>query len=200
MAIDPDVRPAPPTDADTVARTLAAAFADDPVMAWAFPDDRQRRIGVMFRFVVPAIDLAKGVSTTVSEHEAVALWRRPGDDGDPGYWDRVGNELATEIDGPLDRIDELGSLMAAHHPHDREHWYLSAIGVRPDAQGRGLGTVLLAHTLAIADAEGSPAYLEATSPRSRALYARFGFEVMGEFAPRGGPPLWPMWRAPSPAN
>ena len=198
MTLEAGVRTAQADEADLVARTLAEAFTDDPVMSWAFPDDRARRVGVMFRYVVPAIDLAKGVSTTVSDHDAVALWRRPGDDGDRGYWDRVGLQFATELDAPLDRMDELGRLMNAHHPHDREHWYLPAIGVRPDAQGRGLGSVLLAHTLAIADAAGQPAYLEATSPRSRALYARFGFEELGEpFAPAGGPPLGPMWRDPA---
>ncbi len=196
MTLDPAVRAVVADEAGDVARTLAAAFADDPVMSWAFPDDRQRRIGVMMQFIVPSIDLGAGACTTVSDHDAVALWRRPGDHGDPTYWDRVGLELARGIDGPLDRIDELGRLMNAHHPHDREHWYLPVIGVRPDAQGRGLGSILLAHTLAIADAERSAAYLEATSPRSRALYARFGFEVIGEFAPTGGPPLWPMWRDP----
>ncbi len=47
------------------------------------------------------------------------------------------------------------------------------------------------------DAEGIPAYLEASTVRSRALYERHGFEVTGEFNfPSGGPPLWQMWREP----
>ena len=47
------------------------------------------------------------------------------------------------------------------------------------------------------DAEGIPAYLEASTVRSRALYERHGFEVTGEFnLPSGGPPLWQMWREP----
>ena len=48
-----------------------------------------------------------------------------------------------------------------------------------------------------ADAEGMPAYLEASSARGRSLYAQFGFEVLAEFVPAdGAPPLWAMWREP----
>jgi hypothetical protein len=48
------------------------------------------------------------------------------------------------------------------------------------------------------DAEKVPAYLEATSPRNRALYERHGFEVTEEFTlgPES-PPLWRMWRPPN---
>jgi hypothetical protein len=45
------------------------------------------------------------------------------------------------------------------------------------------------------DAESLPAYLESSTPRSRALYQRNGFDVTGEMdLPRGGPPVWLMWR------
>jgi hypothetical protein len=47
-----------------------------------------------------------------------------------------------------------------------------------------------------ADAEGMPAYLEATSPLNRRLYERHGFEVTQEFVLPKGPPMWAMWREP----
>jgi ribosomal protein S18 acetylase RimI-like enzyme len=73
------------------------------------------------------------------------------------------------------------------------------IGVDPTGQGRGLGSALISHTLARADAEEMPAYLDATSERSVPLYERHGFEVTEEFhLPKGGPPLWRMWRDPQP--
>jgi hypothetical protein len=47
------------------------------------------------------------------------------------------------------------------------------------------------------DAQRAPAYLEASTPRSRELYRRHGFEVTGEFnLPSGGPSVWQMWREP----
>ena len=48
-----------------------------------------------------------------------------------------------------------------------------------------------------ADADGLPAYHEATSPRNRALYERHGYVNQGELVlPDGGPTLWRMWRDP----
>ena len=73
------------------------------------------------------------------------------------------------------------------------------MGVDPQWQGRGLGSKLMRPALETLDAQGMPAYLEASTPRSRALYERHGFTVTGEFnLPSGGPTLWQMWREPSP--
>ena len=46
------------------------------------------------------------------------------------------------------------------------------------------------------DADGMPAYLEATTQRNRALYLRHGFEDYGVIVLPGGPPMWQMWREP----
>jgi hypothetical protein len=51
--------------------------------------------------------------------------------------------------------------------------------------------------LDVADRRGEPAYLEATSPRNRALYERHGFEVVDELRTGDCPPLWGMWRKPN---
>jgi ribosomal protein S18 acetylase RimI-like enzyme len=86
--------------------------------------------------------------------------------------------------------------MDNHHPH-QPHEYLWFLGVVPAAQGRGVGSALITPVLERADEAGYPAYLEATSPRNRALYERHGFRAGAPFAVAGGPPLWPMWRDPA---
>ncbi len=87
--------------------------------------------------------------------------------------------------------------MEGRHPRRPSHWYLAVMGVAPEWQGRGLGTALMRPALETLDAEGLPAYLEASTPRSRALYQRNGFAVTGEFnLPGDGPPIWQMWRDP----
>ena len=43
-----------------------------------------------------------------------------------------------------------------------------------------------------------PAYLEANDPRNRDLYLRHGYTSRPEIRLPGGPPLWPLWRAPQP--
>jgi GNAT superfamily N-acetyltransferase len=190
--------PAAPSDLDEFVRTLTAAFLDDPVMHWAFPDDavRARRLPVMWRYVAGGIYLPRGACTTLPGHDAVAIWGPPGAATGDEFWEEHGARFAEDMEGDLERMNALGESMAEHHPHDHDHWYLLAIGTRPEAQGGGLGSVLLAHTLATADELRQPAYLEATSTRSRALYERFGFEAIAPFSPEGCPPLWGMWREP----
>jgi ribosomal protein S18 acetylase RimI-like enzyme len=87
----------------------------------------------------------------------------------------------------VERLDE-------HHPGE-PCWYLPFIGVDPPCQGRGYGSRLLVHGLTRCDRDHLPAYLEATSARSRALYERHGFVVTGEIQAGDSPPLWPMMRA-----
>lgn len=66
--------------------------------------------------------------------------------------------------------------------------------MRPEAQGTGVGALLLRRGLARADAEGMPAYLEATNRRNAALYAGHGFQALGLVTSPGYPEIIPMWR------
>jgi hypothetical protein len=94
------------------------------------------------------------------------------------------------INGVFEQMDE-------YHP-TAAHWYLPLTRVDPIAQGRRLGCTLLQHALAICD--GLPAYLEATSPRSRNLYSRHGFNVVGVIEAGSSPPLGAMLREPASEN
>ena len=59
-----------------------------------------------------------------------------------------------------------------------------------------MGSALMRHVLAEGDATGLPAYLEATTPRNRMLYERYGFEATGVIQQGASPPMWPMVRQP----
>jgi hypothetical protein len=72
------------------------------------------------------------------------------------------------------RLEPPPPWLQAHGPF----LYVSVMGVRPDQQGRGLGTSLLAFLCDRADAAGLHCYIEATSPRNQALYERFGFRLL----------------------
>nr|QQZ52074.1 GNAT family N-acetyltransferase [Phenylobacterium glaciei] len=49
------------------------------------------------------------------------------------------------------------------HPMARPHAYLWFLGVRPEAQGLGVGSRMLKAGLAKVDAAGLPAYLESSN-------------------------------------
>jgi GNAT superfamily N-acetyltransferase len=96
----------------------------------------------------------------------------------------------------LPRVLRAIATLEARHPREL-HYYLPVVGVDPEWQGRGLGSAVLAPVLERCDREGMPAFLEASTPRNRALYERHGFAVSEEFKlGRTAPPLWRMWREP----
>jgi RimJ/RimL family protein N-acetyltransferase len=76
------------------------------------------------------------------------------------------------------------------------HYYIRWVGVATSFQGQGLGTALLRPTLDRCDREGLPAYLQASTERSAALYERLGFVHLGELQVPDGPRFWPMRRPP----
>lgn len=86
-------------------------------------------------------------------------------------------------------------LVGERRPSDIPHWHLAQTVVVPELRGRGLGGALLRHQLRHVDARGAAAYLEASSPRNRALYERYGFLPLGvPVELPGGPRIQPMWR------
>jgi ribosomal protein S18 acetylase RimI-like enzyme len=195
-----EIRPLAPSQAPDAARALALAFQDDPVMSWCFPNpDRRRRILCAgFFLFLHRVWLPDGESFTSADGAGAACWVAPG---------RRHLEPRRQL-GLLPSLVRIGgvrsprflrlmALIERKHPAEREHWYLPAVGVRPDSQGQGLGSQLMFPMLSRCDEQGLPAYLEASSPRNRALYERHGFEVTEELKlPRSGPPLWLMWREP----
>ena len=98
--------------------------------------------------------------------------------------------------GAIGRALTISGILEKHHP-DTPHYYLFAVGVRPEHQGKGLGGSLLREGLKRADAEGALAYLENSNPKNTPLYERHGFRVTAPVAlPSGAPPLLSMLRAP----
>jgi ribosomal protein S18 acetylase RimI-like enzyme len=68
---------------------------------------------------------------------------------------------------------------------------MDLVAVHPSARGRGLGSQLVEHGLALARREGLPAFLETAQQSNVSYYERFGFRVIGEEkAPDGGPTIW----------
>nr|WP_239092221.1 GNAT family N-acetyltransferase [Streptomyces sp. SID14478] len=186
---------------------LDEAFMDDPVSGWVFPGEayrRARHARLMGEFTDAT--LAEGYVDLTEDGSAAALWVEfpdaphaeadapPAEEGEP---EDVPAQVRAAVDPDNERIEEIVRLMEDVHPADRAHAYLWMIGVRPGRQGEGLGTALMTPVLERCDREGLPAYLEASSVTSRALYERLGFVFTGTAVELpDGPSLWPMWREP----
>ncbi|MER5772775.1 GNAT family N-acetyltransferase [Streptomyces sp. NPDC002039] len=192
-----EIRQADRSDRDAVARLLDLAFRDDPVSGWVFPDP-EHRAAVHGKFLGVFVDvaLADGRIDYATDGSAAALWLRiPA--GEPEGEDEVPARMRAVADPDNERCELVGRLTGEVHPTSEEHEYLLMIAVAPDRQGEGLGTELMRPVLERCDREGLPAYLEASSERSKGLYERLGWESTGTSVrlPEG-PLMWPMWRKP----
>ncbi|WP_214367960.1 GNAT family N-acetyltransferase [Pseudonocardia sp. H11422] len=191
------VRAMDAADTHVVSAVLAGTFADDPVFCWMIPDAarRERMLPGIFTLFARAYE-PLGASHVVDGGTGAALWAPPGQQAFP---DEEADEFAGRIEqiagADTARIFEVVALLEGQHPHT-PCYYLNLLGVDPALRGGGLGSALLAIALRRCDEEGQPAYLEATSPDNRRLYARHGFEVVSEIELPDGPSLWPMWRDP----
>ena len=174
--------------------TLLVAFASDPVNRWVYPDtDRYLAHFPELLQLVCADAFAAGTADQTAHGEGAAMWLPPGTPSDDdALVDLVQRSVRVE------RHDEVFAFLERlndHHPTG-PHWYLPFMGVDPCHQGQGHGSWLLEHGLARSDRDRLPAYLDATTPRNRALYERHGFQVVGEVRGGGSPPMWAMLRPP----
>ena len=153
----------------------------------------ERAFGAFFKHAV----LPHG-EAWLEESGGVALWTPPGAWNvgayhmlamGPALLAAVGARRALARAVAAQRVQE-------RHPK-KPHWYLFAIGVEPERQGRGIGSALLRVVLERCDADRAPAYLEASTETNARLYERHGFAVTEEFRMASdAPPVWLMWREP----
>jgi ribosomal protein S18 acetylase RimI-like enzyme len=191
-----DVREGGVADTAQLSATLADAFAADPILQWLAPSERNdRRLRRLLEVELAYYVFRAGRVLTTADFRGASL------ELPPGKW-----EMAVPLSAVLGFVRALGrrmsrakrlqTLFEEHHPGE-PHYYIRYLGVATRFQGRGLGTALLQPTLERCDREGVPAYLEASTERSAALYERLGFVHVGELRVPDGPPFWPMRRPPA---
>jgi ribosomal protein S18 acetylase RimI-like enzyme len=195
----PGVRRAGAADLPGLARMLTRAFDDDPVARWACPrDDLRPWMLERFHGARDRQMLRAGEIWMSEGGESAAVWARP---------DAWRSSIRDDLDfarsalrpsllrrAPLIGYGLLG--VERRHPPQPPHWYLATLGTEPAAQGRGLGTAVLAPVLEGCDRDGVAAYLESSKERNIDYYARFGFRVTEELRLPRGPRIWLMWRDP----
>jgi GNAT superfamily N-acetyltransferase len=178
---------------------LVRAFDDDPVSNYMFAGRRRRHFGLhsFFTSELRHNYMPHRHVYVTEDLSGAALWGPP---------DRVRHPVLELLQllptAPFllspHTIGALKLLFTVEGLHPTEpHWYLFTLGTEPVKQGRGVGSALLRAMLTHIDEAGEPAYLESSKERNVPLYARFGFEVIGQIPSKSGsPPIWRMWREP----
>ncbi len=182
---------------------MARAFKQEPNFRYMLTNEarRERALAWFFGSFLVRLGLTYGEVYAEAGGSGGAVWMRPG--ASVSTW---GSLRAGLLAMPLHlglRGTARSAAFGAYIEDVREkvappdHWYLVALGVEPDRQGRGFGAALMQPVLERADAAASPSYLETFRERTVRFYERFGFEVIHEDAiPEGGPSFWCMARHP----
>ena len=179
-------------------QVLARAFLNDPLQTHVFPDAQKRAAlsPAHFEPIVRYGELAGEVWTTADPLDGVAIWLPPEHIAlDPeklneaGFFalpDAIGGDAFRRFTALLDYVEPF-------HRDDmpRPHWYAMVIGVDQNAQGRGIGSLLLEPALSRADEDGLPCYLETCQPANVRFYGKHGFHVVRHGTePRSGLDYW----------
>ncbi len=189
------IRPLRHDDVAPLAGVLARAFDDDPPFLWSQPDParRAKRLRRMYGGRLETL-WAEPESATTDDRAGVALWAPP--DG----WRVPPREMVRALPAVVGPrvLPMLAGMRRVEELHPRTpHLYLAVLGVDPPRQGGGIGGALLQPGLDRCDREAVPAFLETAKERNVGYYERFGFRVTHVVKlPRGGPPIWLMWRDP----
>jgi GNAT superfamily N-acetyltransferase len=187
------------TEARRAAEILARAFLRDPVLLWLLREgpDRGARMARYFELECEFGSAGHGEVWLDDDGLGAAIWRGPG-----GYPEPLSARLRMLPHFlrlfPREFVRASRAMTALARVHPREpHWYLLAVGVVPGATGQGRGSALLEPVLTRCDADGLPAYLEASTADNIRLYERLGFGRREEVEIFSGVRVLPMWREPS---
>jgi GNAT superfamily N-acetyltransferase len=193
------VREARVDESAQLCATLADAFTTEPVLQFLFPGRRRRdaRLRRYFAIELEHYVFPAGRAITTDDYRGADLELPP---GKWGMTVSLSGALAylRSFNVRLSRASRLQKFFERNHLQE-PHYYVRYVGVATRFQGQGLGTALLRHTLDRCDQEGVPAYLEASTERSAAMYERLGFVHLGELRVPDGPRFWPMRRPPATA-
>ena len=196
-----------PGSLNAAADVLALAFENDPLMRYVFSGSATYSVHVReaFRFVCEArLELGWPLIGTTSDSglTGVACLSPPEERVWPASlvkkYDRLQSSLGYESFNRLGRFSRL----SRKHAPAQGHYYLAAIGVHPEFQGRGLSRVLLdgVKEMSESHAASTGVYLETALQENVTLYEHFGYQVIAKDKLDAAVELWYMFRPNKSSN
>jgi GNAT superfamily N-acetyltransferase len=172
-------------DVEEVVSLFTEAFADSALYCYISPDRSERldMIRSVFRFRFQGI-LENAVADLALENGVIAgmaAWDPPGDAivDIGGAAQRLNEALNGFPAKSLRRWEKFHRILFSSFARIMPpYWDLGPIAVKPDFQGKGVGSILIRKQLAVIDAEKLPAILGTQDRRNLDIYGRFGFKTV----------------------
>ncbi|MEU1587622.1 GNAT family N-acetyltransferase [Micromonospora sp. NPDC005710] len=188
----PEITIAAPAHRDAVVGTLVAAFVQDPVLRYLFPDDdTYPRYAAAFFGHLFDKRVHRSSIWTIGGGASVAVWEPPADPSTAAHQSPEEASLyPVDVRARVEGYDHVVYAALPTYPF----WYLGVLGTHPDSAGRGWGRAVMRAGLERAAADGLPAILETSNPGNVELYRRAGWEVVATLAEPV--PTWMMQQPP----
>ena len=186
-------------DLEAVVATLSCAFADDPVIKWAIPEDvpeRARYLDAFFDITTRQLLDNGGAVAATASYDGVLVWS-----GTEASSEEDNIAVLAELEqacGPCGpKVSTLMQTLDAHHPTDLPlHVHALYAAIRPETRGTGAREMLIGAFRELRVTHGFGVYAEASSLRSLRLWERLGSKrIGGEITLPGGPSLYPIFRS-----
>jgi GNAT superfamily N-acetyltransferase len=174
-------------DFGEIVALMAGAFFHSTLYAWAAPDEGERRRLLNAMFHRRARSWLEGESQTELALESgkivgSATWVPPKGDEPPGVgpgsMDEVFQGLSPEVAERWMLFQPV--IEAQDKSMPQPCWDLAPIAVTPEAQGRGIGTLLLRRKLGEIDRAAQRCFLATQDRANLGLYEHFGFRQIEE--------------------
>lgn len=124
-------------------------FVADPATRWVWPNPQKYHSHFSsFAKAIGGKAFAYESSHYIGNYAGAALWRPP--NAHPDVEQLTTLLLSIGSDDAMNDGPKVFEKMGSYHPKE-PHWYFPLLGVDPLHQGKGLGSALLQHTLAVCD-------------------------------------------------
>lgn len=187
-----------------IGQAFSHAFLNEPNFIYIIPNDDQRSKALQWFFgsFVVRLGMLYGEVFIPKNNGGGAIWIKPnrrvkfmgalqaGLLKMPFYFGFNGIKRSMKLSNYVEKIRE------EYAPE--QHWYLMALAVAPNLQGKGIGSALIHNILLRTDKENIACYLETFSQSGVNFYNKLGFEVLQKHqVPQEGPSFWSMGRKPA---
>jgi len=173
-------RRADATDKPVVLDILNQSFATEPSLNWMLSKSRnKRKLALMLDYIFEET-LAKGEIYITNDCMATAMWFSQEREKVTLAYIKRTVSLILKI-GLISTIRSLrvNAFTFSQFPKT-DFFYLYMLGVKPQAQGKGLASILLNSVLDSKKKEGLPVYLQTATPTNLDIYKNKGFKIDSE--------------------
>jgi ribosomal protein S18 acetylase RimI-like enzyme len=198
IVVEPSVWQVSEAECGRAGAVLARAFANEQLVIACYPatkpdlDLLTRRWSASLRYARQVGQVWAIGSAQADIGGAAMVYREPLRPPSPEARVQLGYPDNPAVDAAVACMFQVTSKAYAVFEDWPSPWrHLAMLGVDPDRQGQGLGSVLLEHILADASAAGEPLGLMTTRERNVSFYRRAGLELCWSGVSDDG--TIPMW-------